>query len=378
MAYRRPGRPTFYAQLRQRHGWKQVSLGTGDRSTANKIEAMWEQLAGDYRAWDVLEHVTVGDLALGTLFDLWRDAGRNLEELRRRLADVDLEPMVSDFLAVHAPKVRPDSLDHITFHLRTLLPEGQPFPRSRANVEYLTQRLYAYRVGDRAASSGTIRKVHSDWSVFFAYCADVRGLFERNPMEKVSRPPAKRPFVRFYELDTVERIVGAQPNEDRRALFAFLYGTGVEITVALSLTRNDLDEQTREVRAAGTKTHTRDRMVRIADWAWPFVWEIAIAKLPNARLFPSHWSRHTASDWHAETVKALGLTPAHPMKNARHHWAVRMLRSGTPIAVVQQQLGHATAKLTLDTYGLFIPSGHDRAKWETAATNYDTERREAR
>ncbi|MGH7518822.1 MAG: hypothetical protein ACREOC_15385 [Gemmatimonadales bacterium] len=48
-----------------------------------------------------------------------------------------------------------------------------------------------------------------------------------------------------------------------------------------------------------------------------------------------------------------------------------MLRAGTPVAVVQQQLGHAKAKLTLDPYGAFIPSAADRAQWEAAATRYD-------
>jgi integrase len=62
------------------------------------------------------------------------------------------------------------------------------------------------------------------------------------------------------------------------------------------------------------------------------------------------------------------------MKNARHHWAVRMLRSGAPVAVVQRQLGHATAKLTLDTYGQFLPLGADRDRWEQVATDYETDR----
>jgi integrase len=52
-------------------------------------------------------------------------------------------------------------------------------------------------------------------------------------------------------------------------------------------------------------------------------------------------------------VKALELAPF-PLKNARHHWAVRMLRNGAPIHVVQAQLGHSSAKLTLDTHGVLF------------------------
>jgi integrase len=389
MPYRRAGRPTWSFQARTRTGWRQLSTRTPDRKLAEKIEAMWEALALDNRAWDLLEPVLQGQLTVGALFDFWRDANRSVEALRRLLNDVDLEPLVADFLAVHKAKVKADSLRHIEVHLRALLPDTVVFPRSAATVHTLTTKLYAYTVRDAdedegiaavGASAGTIRKVHSDWSVFFAYCTDVRGLFERNPMERVARPPAAKPLVRFYELDTVERIIAWQPSAERRALFALLYGTGIEISVALTLTRADVDESRKEVRAAGTKTHTRDRMARVADWAWANVWGYAKALLPGAKLFPGVPSRYTASDWHALAVgaKGLGLTAAYPMYNARHHWAVRQLRAGAPIKLVQEQLGHASPTLTLNTYGQFRPSGQDRDRWEQAATDYETERREAK
>jgi integrase len=373
MAYTRDGRPTYYFQARTKNGWRLMSTRTPDRALARKIEEMWETLANEHRAWDLLEPVLQKQMKIGALFDAWRDSGRKVEELRRRLNDVDLSPLVADFLAVHKAKVKPDSLEHIEYHIRSLIPEDIAFPRSRASVEFLTAKLYAYD-----GKPGTIRKVHSDWSVFFAYLADVRSLYERNPMEKVARPPASKPIVRFYELDVVERIIAWQPTEERKALFALLYGTGMEISVALLLTRADVFEKRKEVRAAGTKTHTRDRMARVADWAWPTVWAHAKALLPAATLFPGVPSRYTASDWHAETIgeDGLKLSEIHPMKNARHHWAVRQLRAGAPIKLVQEQLGHASPNLTLNTYGQFRPSGSDRDRWEEAATEYEKSRRE--
>ncbi len=247
MTFRRKGRPTWFFQAKTRHGWKSLSTRTPDKRLADKIEAMWETLAGDFRAWDCLEPVLCGQVQIGALYDLWRDSGRKVEALRRLLNDVNLEPLVEDFMAVHKSKVAADTLAHITAHLRTLLPEGEPFQRSRATVETLTAALYEYK-----GAPGTLRKVHSDWSGFFAYCTDVRGLYERNPMERVARPPASKPLVRFFELDVVERIVAWQPTEERRALFALLYGTGMEISVALTLTRADLDANRKEIRAAGT------------------------------------------------------------------------------------------------------------------------------
>jgi len=83
-------------------------------------------------------------------------------------------------------------------------------------------------------------------------------------------------------------------------------------------------------------------------------------------------------DTHGRVIHdGLKLRQRLPMKNARHHWAVRRLRSGSPIHVVQRQLGHESAKLTLDVYGAFVPTGADRDRAEKNATEYE-ERRRAR
>lgn len=400
MAYRRPGRPTFYAQLRVRKGWRQICLRTPDGQLAKKIEAMWHTLVEDHLAWDVLDHVILGSLPITTLFDHWREAGRNVGALRRLLDDVDLEPLVSDFLAVHKAKVTADTVAHITTHLRELLPAGTPFPRSKATPEILTAALYAPRKDGKSRKPGTRRKVHSDWSVFFAYCTDVRSLFERNPMEKVSRPPTTKPPIRFYELDVVERVVEWQPTDQRKAVFALLYGAGIEVSVVLRLHRSDFNPATKEVRAAGTKAHSRDRVSRIADWAWPIVWSYVKTMTPQTALFDGI-TRSGVGFWHrqsislgiskpvgrkdgtrggsAELVKeALKLDLVCTVHNARDHWAVRSLRSGAPVALVQHQLGHASPTLTLNKYGRFMPSASDRNAWERKATLYETKRREAK
>jgi integrase len=116
-------------------------------------------------------------------------------------------------------------------------------------------------------------------------------------MAKVTRPAMQASPIRFYELDVVERIVAYQLTAERRALFALLYGTGIEVSVALALTRADVWEATREIRAAGTKAHSRDRVCRVADWAWDTVWEHCRLKLPGTLLWPE-WNRWTVSDWH--------------------------------------------------------------------------------
>jgi integrase len=268
MSYRRGRRKTWSFQARTARGWKQLSTGVTDRVLANRMERMWERLAGEFRAWDLLDPVLEGPQEIGALFDLWERTDHNPHEVRRLLADCDVEPLVAEWLAVYTRKhPDTDSPAHALAHVRALLPAGQGRNVSTVTTAWLTERLYAY-----PGAPATLVKVHASWSVFFDHCTRVKALFAVNPMVAVEKPDVRRGPIQFYELEAAKQIVEAQPDPARRALIALLYGTGTEVSVALRLTRADVDPATKEIRAAGTKTYTRDRMARVADWAWPIFW----------------------------------------------------------------------------------------------------------
>jgi integrase len=353
--FRRKGRPTFYFQARTRSGYKQLSTRSSDKRVAREIATAWNRLSIGSRAWDVLDPVLDGRTSITALFDAYRDSKGDIEELRFRLNDVDLTELVSEYLRIYSAGGRKeDTLQHVKKALTWLLPPGSSLRASGATTDWLTQRLAEY-----PASDSTRRKIHSEWRGFFDYVVQVKRIMNFNPMLNVRRPSPRRPGVEFYELDEAMRIIGHQPTPERAALMAFCYGTGVEISTALRTRRSDLDPAGKMVRAVGTKTATRDRIVRVDDWAWSYLWRIAQNKIGQASIFPEGWTRWTASDWHRETVIELGLAQRYPLKNARHHWAATHLRGGYPIYEVQRQLGHASPQLTLTVYGRFIPSAVD-------------------
>lgn len=374
MVYKRKQGKLWTFQAKTRHGWMALTAPTSSKPLAAKMEAMWSALATEHRAWDLLEAVLAAPRGvrrqkLGALYDLWVATRMNVAEVRRRTDDVDLTPLVEDYLAIHAQQAGTGWNDHVRVYLAYLLPAGAVRRVSEVTVEWLTERLYAYDAGPN-----TLRRVHSGWSGFLGYCTNVRALFARNPMELVDAPPEKKRPIAFYELDAVERIIGAQPSADLRALFTLLYGTGIEISTALRLTRSDVSTGVREIRAAGTKAHTRHRIAQVADWAWPTIARYVRDLHPQARLFPAEWRGDELSRRHTTTVTELELTPRCTMHGARHHWAVMRLRAGMPVAMVQQQLGHSTPMLTLTTYGPFIPTGADRAYWEEQTAKHEARR----
>ncbi|HEV2083445.1 MAG TPA: hypothetical protein VGR09_00060, partial [Gemmatimonadales bacterium] len=119
----------------------------------------------------------------------------------------------------------------------------------------------------------------------------------------------------------------------------------------------------------GTKTYCRERTVRVAEWAWPFVEGALTGKLPDALLFPG-MKRNAASWQHRRVTKLLGL-PGLQLRDSRHSWAVRAAKAGTPAEIIARQLGHVDASMVLRIYGRFMPSQHDRDRWERIATLQD-------
>ena len=74
----------------------------------------------------------------------------------------------------------------------------------------------------------------------------------------------------------------------------------------------------------------------------------------------------------ARTVRRLGLPPATP-HTLRHTHATILLSDGVPPHVVQQRLGHASARTTLDVYAHVLPVSEREAAERFAATLAATE-----
>lgn len=110
----------------------------------------------------------------------------------------------------------------------------------------------------------------------------------------------------------------------------------------------------------------------MADWAWPYVEAHWRRALPGERLFRG-LHRWGTSDAHREQLRVLDL-PHHRLHDARHHWAVHMVRAGMPLELVARQLGHRHVAMVAKVYGRFVPNSHERERWEAAASALDVER----
>lgn len=348
----------------QARGWVKRSTGTRDKSLARAMSRMIDDLGPKgRRTWDLLDAVALKSLSVAELYDAF--SADSLDQLRDRMHDVDLEPQVDEWLKVIAASVASDTVAHYDLYVRSLIEAHKRLPRSA-----LTHARLVHWLASRKVGRSTKRKYHAAMSGFCEYLKGI-GVLTRNPMREIKAPPPAPPRMRYLDLSDVERLIEAQP-APYNVLSALLHATGMEVSVALSLKRRDVDIARREVRARGTKTKARDRIAKVAEWAWPLVERYVSLLTPNAPLFPGI-NRWTASDKHREACEALEIED-YQLKDSRHTYAVRAIRAGAPFEVVAQQLGHADTTMVVRVYGRFKPSEQEMTRWEQIAALQDAQR----
>jgi integrase len=406
MVYRRGGKGPYWLAVPTRTGWVKRSTGTPKETTAEAIEEMVKALGprgGDTADLELIDAIADGKLSLARLYIVWRQTRVRPDAIQQLKAELrgpapepdvppnpDLEPEIARWARWLRDHVRPDTIEHYVAHVRTLIPAASPhrvsaftavaIARWLADRPTLVQKRRkskhekSRRKQDptpRLASAATKRKYLAAVRSFGAYLVEM-GIVPVNPVRDVKAPRVpKRPPLELTLRDVVRIVEGARA--PYQALFALLYGAGVEVSAALTCTEADVDAARREVRARGTKAETRDRVVRVAEWAWPYLATHLATLTPAERLFrleSEKLDRWKVGDEHRTVLRALGL-PHHRVHDSRHFYAIRAVRAGTPYELVARQLGHGSVQMVAKTYAVFAPRSDERDRWEKIAAAMD-------
>jgi integrase len=362
----------------------------------------------DRGAWDLLEQITEDDPKIGRppktlpeLFDLWASTpvtrfdpasgepiapgdDERLKFVREQLRNVDLSPLVDDFytaLTRAAEAVSDDTAKHYRAAVRLFVPKNELVPLSKLCDRELRQWLED--MDD--VEAGTVRKRGIGMMRFIGWLRG-KGHLHYDPMADITLPPQGPPLCHYIEVADATRLADTCTGQ-YRLLEYVLPGTAIEVTTSLRIRVRDVSKAETSIHAPGTKSYNRDRVVIVADFAWPAVLELMKGKHADARLFDLIPDRWYARDAHASAVAALvakdhrvyaemagGIAHNYTMRDHRHTWAVRAVRSGWPIPGIAEQLGHGDGGvLALRVYGRFRPKAEERQKWEAMATARDQE-----
>jgi integrase len=390
MVFRRKGRKFFEAKVPKKDGtWSNEPTGTNDKVTAAAIEEMIRQLQGR-EAWALLEAVTNRPRrwTLAELNRLWRatpvrkfspktgkpmqpSRDERIEYVEAQLVEVDIDPLVDTFhkvLAREGSGVSVDTADHYRAAVRRFVPEGTPCHPSALNERAL--RVWIEEMDD--VKPGTVRKRGIGMGRFTEWLVG-RGVLGIDPMREIAFPAQGDPLAHYLEVEDAMRL--ADTLSGQMCLYEYLLpATGIEVSTALALRVRAVSTIDHEIHAPGTKTTSRNRVVYVADFGWPAVLELLKGKHPDSLLFDRIRDRWEAGDAHRDAVKALGekgykvfvewegKPKLYTLRDHRHTWAVRAVRSGTPIGAVADQLGHSDKGVLALKYLRTVPTEAGRAR----------------
>ncbi|CAN5748885.1 site-specific tyrosine recombinase XerD [soil metagenome] len=198
---------------------------------------------------------------------------------------------------------------------------------------------------------------------FYRFCF-AEELVERDIASLLDLPRAGRTLPDTLDRDEVEALLEAIPPSGSlatrdRALLELLYASGLRISEALNLDRQDLSLESGSVRVIGKGD--RERLVPVGDVAVAalqrYLTEVrpawlaaASADLRGGPVFLSSRGRRLGrmDAWRIIRRAALvaGLTGHVTPHTLRHSFATHLLEGGADLRVVQELLGHASITTT--------------------------------
>lgn len=348
---------TYKGRAWDRAGNRYVrSLGTRDKREANLVQAFLAERRR-LRDWRTLDAVIASRLSAIDAYHASTDGTlvATLDELdaaAKEDEDTDLSPLVDQW---------PARSEKYRRQVRTMIPKGARYPLSRFTRKAISTHLNAL-----PGSSPTRNRYRVAFSQFARWLVEQEHL-PSNPVRDVrgfkENDPRMVHYTRVEALAVINRLEWPYC-----IIEALMFGAGLEVGAVLALRRRDVNLETREVAARGSKTRWRTRTVRVTeDKVWPLIASYMRGCTPDAAPF-ARITERKALEAHKAACKAAGVQPS-TLHDWRHTYAIQALKDGMAPQTVKHQLGHSPHSTMLErVYSAWIPkSDADYAKRETAA-----------
>lgn len=168
------------------------------------------------------------------------------------------------------------------------------------------------------------------------------------------KPPVK-PYRMPQVLSTheVARLLRHCPNLKDRALFHLIYASGLRLSEATALRREDLDFERGQVFVRQGKNR-RDRYTVLGESTIPVLKAYMTRHRPSGhRLFPgaTGWDMpmnpRTVQDSFSRALRRAGITRRTSIHGLRHAFAVHLAETNVSPYIIMRLLGHSEIKTTM-------------------------------
>ncbi len=301
----------------------------------------------------------------------------NLVAIPKPKAGKTLRTFVQEWEGSVAPTLKPSTVRAAKSHLKThILPAMGDAPLTAVttrNVQAFVSSMSASGLSRKSCENvlqtlSSLVKTAKAWR----YILEV---FDRSAL---SLPRAQeKTEERFFTAEQVKRIITAS-EEPYSTLWAVLALTGCRAGEILALRRSDLDFEKRLIRIRRTLdgatrlTHAPKSKSSSADLPMPEALEKRLKKFlaenwqanetdllfSNSKGKPMQ--RDKATYKLQDTLRDLGIEKA-AFHAFRHMAASELLESGAAPSVVQRQMRHSDARITLQSYGHIIGDAQRQA-----------------
>lgn len=240
-------------------------------------------------------------------------------------------------------------------------------------------------------SEGTVRRIHSIMSSAMIDAVHEFNIIRENPIQKIKIPKdnEKVDKISYFTMEQLESFLNTvktpmkhakyQASIQYYALFTLLARTGLRIGEALALTWNDINFEEKTLSIEKTlvyplnstpylstpKSKKSARTIRLDDTTVKLMKRHRINQKEVCLMYENYkpsqdnvvfhqhdgrWLRtNVVREYFKEVCKRANLPVLSPHA-LRHTHAVHLLEAGANIKYVSERLGHASVKVTADTY----------------------------
>lgn len=245
----------------------------------------------------------------------------------------------------------------ISFYLNVILDFERNIERSFVDVSPDDIRRYLKIMQDRGCSKVTMNNNRRNLSAFFSWLENEEYI-RRSPLRKVDAIKTRKVIKQPFSSIDVEKMRNAIIEESgsrlktlrNRAIFEFLLSSGVRISEAVGLNKDDIDLQ--NMKCIVTGKGDKQRIVRFSSSAKLFLQDYLSGRTDQEdALFVSlqkpfrRLHKNGVEILIREIGKAAGVKNAHPHR-FRRTFATNAISRGIPIEQVQLLLGHEQISTT--------------------------------
>jgi integrase len=258
------------------------------------------------------------------------------------------------WLRLTAARVAPGSLRQYESIAEThLIPAfGE---RNIATISRADLKLLLARKVEQGLSARTVRSILGVCSMIFSEATE-DGLIEASPATGLSnRIPRQRHDGKSKAMTRDELVkfitVARESGSGYNLLFVLMARTGLRLGEALALQWSEIDTAGRTLTVTRSKTATARRVDLGAD----VVTLLEASRNGTPAVFPG-FNDDGVRRAFKRVLRLAGLPMHLTCHGLRHSYASLMLQMGEPLQYVQRQLGHASIRMTADTYGRWLPT----------------------